>query len=50
LVTWLFKLTLFEQDYKMASTLGIIIFLISSFISLIMFSKIKGVKDEEAFQ
>jgi arabinogalactan oligomer/maltooligosaccharide transport system permease protein len=50
LVTWLFKLTLFEQDYKMASTLGIIIFIISSFISLIMFSKIKGVKDEEAFQ
>ena len=50
LVTWLFKLTLFEQDYKMASTLGIIIFVISSFISLIMFSKIKGVKDEEAFQ
>jgi arabinogalactan oligomer/maltooligosaccharide transport system permease protein len=50
LVTWLFKLTLFNQDYKMASTLGIIIFVISSFISLVMFSKIKGVKDEEAFQ
>lgn len=50
LVTWLFKLTLDAQDYKMASTLGILIFMISSFISLVLFARIKGVKDEEAFQ
>ena len=50
LVTWLFKLTLFESDYKMASTLGILIFMISSFLSLIIFAKTGGVKEEDAFQ
>ena len=50
LVTWLFKLTLFDSDYKMASTLGILIFVISSFLSLIIFAKTGGVKAEDSFQ
>jgi arabinogalactan oligomer/maltooligosaccharide transport system permease protein len=50
LVTWLFKLTLFDSDYKMASTLGILIFMISSFLSLIIFAKTGGVKAEDSFQ
>jgi arabinogalactan oligomer/maltooligosaccharide transport system permease protein len=50
LVTWLFKLTLFDSDYKMASTLGILIFMISSFLSLIIFAKTGGVKNEDTFQ
>ncbi len=50
LVTWLFKLTLFDSDYKMASTLGILIFMISSFLSLIIFARTGGVKAEDSFQ
>jgi arabinogalactan oligomer / maltooligosaccharide transport system permease protein len=50
LVTWLFKLTLFDSDYKMASTLGILIFAISSFLSLIIFARTGGVKAEDSFQ
>jgi arabinogalactan oligomer / maltooligosaccharide transport system permease protein len=50
LVTWLFRLTLFDSDYKMASTLGILIFMISSFFSLIIFSRTGGIKAEDSFQ
>jgi arabinogalactan oligomer/maltooligosaccharide transport system permease protein len=50
LVTWLFNLTLNERDYKMASAIGIIIFTITSFFSLIMFSKTASFKKEEEFQ
>ncbi len=50
LVTWLFKLTVNDSDYKMASTLGILIFAISSFISLVMFSKTGAVQKEDQFQ
>jgi hypothetical protein len=34
----------------MASTLGILIFMISSFLSLIIFAKTGGVKNEDTFQ
>ncbi len=50
LVTWLFKLTVDQSDYKIASTLGILIFMISSFVSLIMFSKTGAVQKEDQFQ
>ena len=50
LVTWLFRLTLFDSDYKMASTLGLLIFMISSFFSLIIFSRTSGIKAEDSFQ
>ncbi len=50
LVTWLFKLTVDQADYKIASTLGILIFMISSFVSLIMFSKTGAVQKEDQFQ
>jgi len=50
LVTWLFKLTVDQSDYKIASTLGIFIFMISSFVSLIMFSKTGAMQKEDQFQ
>lgn len=50
LVTWLFKLTVDQADYKIASTLGILIFMISSFVSLIMFSKTGAMQKEDQFQ
>ncbi len=50
LVTWLFKLTVDQADYKIASTLGIFIFMVSSFVSLVMFSKTGAVQKEDQFQ
>jgi arabinogalactan oligomer / maltooligosaccharide transport system permease protein len=50
LITWLFKMTVNDQNYKMASVIGIMIFLLSSFFTLIAFNQtIKG-KREERFQ
>ncbi|QIK56830.1 sugar ABC transporter permease [Erysipelothrix sp. HDW6A] len=39
LVTWLYKLTVEQKDYALASTLGIIIFVISATLSLIVFKR-----------
>lgn len=50
LVTWLYKLTVNFQDYNLASTIGIIIFVISAFVSLIVYNSSSSVKKEDAFQ
>lgn len=50
LVTWLYKLTVNENNYKMASVIGIIVFVIVAVISLIFYSRSKSVKNEEEFQ
>ena len=50
LVTWLYKLTVNEQNYSLASTIGIFIFLISAFFSLIVFNKTASTQQEEDFQ
>lgn len=50
LVTWLFKLTQDYYNYKMASVIGIVIFVISAFFTLLAFNyTIKGDK-ESRFQ
>jgi arabinogalactan oligomer/maltooligosaccharide transport system permease protein len=38
LVTWLYKLTVNEQEYNLASTIGILIFIVCSIISLITYN------------
>ncbi len=50
LVTWLYKLSLTEKNYALASTVGIIIFLISSFLSLVVFNKSMDEGRETQFQ
>lgn len=50
LVTWLYKLTVNENNYKMASVIGIFVFVIVAVISLIFYSRSKAVKNEEDFQ
>ncbi len=48
LVTWLFTLTSDQSNYKMASVIGIMVFLICAALSLIAFSNmIKGDREEE---
>lgn len=50
LVTWLYKLTVNEQNYSLASTIGIIVFVISAVVSLITYNRSTSVRREDAFQ
>ncbi len=49
LVTWLYKLTNDTSDFNLASTIGILIFIICSALSLITFNSTKSAKNEEEF-
>ena len=50
LVTWLYKLTVDEKNYALASSLGIIIFAISATLSLVVFRKVTQEGKEGEFQ
>ncbi|WP_243122217.1 carbohydrate ABC transporter permease [Clostridium thermarum] len=50
LVTWLYKLTVNEQNYSLASTIGIIVFVISATLSLITYNRSASVQKEDTFQ
>ena len=50
LVTWLYTLTKDKMDYSIASTIGILIFVISATLSLITYTRSKSYKEEDAFQ
>lgn len=49
LVTWLFNLTMNQQDYDLAAAIGILVFIVCATLSLITFNLSKSMKDEEAF-
>lgn len=50
LVTWLYKMTLEDTDYKMAAVIGIMVFIVTAVISLVVYNILPSVKDEEGFQ
>ncbi len=50
LVTWLYKLTVDQHDYALASTIGIFIFMIVSTFSLAVYNNTGSVKKEDMFQ
>ena len=50
LVTWLYRLTQENNNYKMASVLGMAIFLICAFFTLLAFSRLTRENMEETFQ
>ena len=50
LVTWLYKLTKEKFDYSLASTIGILIFILSATLSLLTYTSSKSYKEEDAFQ
>lgn len=51
LITWLYKLSLgVDRDYKLASVIGILVFVISATFSLIVYNKSSAVKGEDNFQ
>ena len=51
LVTWLYKLSLgTDRNYKLASVIGILVFVISAVFSLIVYNRSSAVKGEDNFQ
>lgn len=50
LITWLYKLTVNNSQYDMASVIGIMVFIVIAFFSLIVYSRLGAVKNEEDFQ
>lgn len=50
LVTWLYKMTVQDTNYKMAAVIGIMVFVVTAVISLIVYGLLPSVKDEEGFQ
>lgn len=50
LVTWLYRLTVDRQDYSLASTIGIFVFIITAGISLLVFNLSGSSRREEEFQ
>jgi len=51
LITWLFKLTMFENaNYYMASVIGIMVFIVVAVISLVVYNLLPSNKNEEDFQ
>ena len=50
LVTWLYKMTVNDSNYKMASVIGIMVFIVTAVVSLVVYNILPSVKDEEGFQ
>ncbi|MDD6049921.1 MAG: sugar ABC transporter permease [Clostridiales bacterium] len=50
LITWLYKMTVTDSNYKLAAVLGILVFVVCAVINLIVYNMIPSVKNEEDFQ
>jgi len=50
LVTWLYKMTVNDTNYRMAAVIGIMVFVVTAVISLVVYGFLPSVKDEEGFQ
>ena len=50
LITWLYKMTVNDTNYKLAAVMGILVFLVLAIINLIAYNLIPSVKNEEDFQ
>ncbi len=50
LVTWLYKMTVTDTNYKMAAVIGIMVFIVTAVVSLVVYNMLPSVKDEEGFQ
>lgn len=50
LVTWLYKMTIDDTNYRMAAVIGIMVFVVTAVISLVVYGMLPSVRDEEGFQ
>ncbi len=49
LITWLFKITTIDSNYKLASVIGIMVFFVIAVISVIVYNIMPSTKNEEDF-
>ena len=50
LITWLYKMTVNDTNYKLAAVIGILVFVVTAVINLVVYNMIPSVKNEEDFQ
>lgn len=50
LITWLYKMTVDDTNYRLAAVIGIMVFVVTAGISLVVYGILPSVKDEEGFQ
>lgn len=50
LITWLYKLTVTNNEYNLAAVIGVMVFLVVAIISLIIYNVMPSTKHEEDFQ
>ena len=50
LVTWLYKMTVQDTNYKMAAVIGIMVFVVVAVVSVTVYNVLPPVRDEEGFQ
>ena len=50
LITWLYKMTVTDSNYKLAAVMGILVFIVCAVINLVVYNLIPSVKNEEDFQ
>ena len=50
LITWLYKLTMQKQDYNFGAAIGIIMFIITATLSLVVFHRSSSYKNEEEYR
>ena len=50
LITWLYKMTVTDTNYKLAAVMGILVFVVTAVINLVVYNLIPSVKNEEDFQ
>ena len=50
LITWLYKMTVNNTNYRMAAVIGIMVFIVTAVTSLVVYNMLPSVKDEEGFQ
>ena len=50
LITWLYSLTITNNNYKIAAVIGILVFIVVAVISLIVYNVSPAMKNEEDFQ
>lgn len=49
LITWLYKMTVTDSNYKMAAVIGVVVFLVCAAVNLAVYNLIPSVRHEEDF-
>ena len=50
LITWLYKMTVNDTNYRLAAVMGILVFVVTAVINLVVYNMIPSVRNEEDFQ